>query len=110
MDKQPTFYTVTTEISRHVLRDHLLHGYESRRDFEEALRSLAKKWQGRIGECIGERHGFMHLRFHDTPGGDPDEEWIPRYLLKVADRPDYLPSSPTDEDKDEDLDKAFGFD
>lgn len=109
MDKQPTFYTVTTEISRNVLRDHLLHGYESRWDFEKALRALVRKWQGRVGECVGERHGFLLLRFHDTPGGNPDEEWIPRYLLKAASRPDYLSSS-TDEKTDEEIDKAFGFD
>lgn len=105
----PTFYTLSAEIPRHVLRDHLMHGYESRRDFEEALRSLIRRWQGRVGECVGERHGFLLLRFHDTPGGKPDEEWIPRYLLVPAEKPEYLPEETDDNTKDEEINKAFGF-
>ena len=47
-------------------------------------------WKGRVGECIGERHEFRRLRFHDTPGGRPDEAWIPDYLMRATEMPEWI--------------------
>lgn len=106
-------YLVLSDTGRVPLSEHLLHGYESRMDFRRAVRELADRWKGRVGECVGERHGFRLLRFHDTPGGRPDEEWIPNYLLQPADVPDGTPP-PEDPDQDggkhEVVDGIFGFD
>ena len=106
------FYIVLSDISDALLDEHLLHGWESRWDFYYALRRLVNLWKGRVGECIGERHGFLHLRFHDTPGGRPDEAWVPRYLLQSAPMPDYLSDTDSDDPTPEEieLDEAFGFD
>lgn len=99
-----TFYKVLPTIQNAPLRDYLLHGYESRRDFEQALRRLVSRWKGRTGECIDMRHDFILLRFHDTPGGKPDEEWIPDYLLQP------VPAQNESSDSSgEELDQAYGF-
>lgn len=105
------FYRVVSDIHAidRIVRDHLFHGYEDRQDFSEALRRLIHRWGGRTGESISERNGFRLLRFHDTPGGRPDEEWIPGYLTEVTDMPDYL-QEPTEYDRIiAELDEAFGF-
>ena len=100
------YYIVSVDPRDAPLRDHLWHGYDTRRDFYDALRKLSDRWRDRVGECVGERHGFLLLRFHDTPGGVPDEEWLPRYLLKPYDPPE--PAA--DGQDDAELDEAFGFD
>lgn len=107
-----TFYTITSDMSRAPLRDHLMHGYETRRDFETALRELARRWQGRVGESVAERNGFHRLRFHDTPGGLPDEAWIPRYLLEQVPMPGYLIEQENNKPDpiEEELNRIFGFD
>lgn len=105
------FYRVSGNTDDAPIRDHLLHGYEERRDFYLAVRRLCRLWHDRVGECIGERHGFLLLRFHDTPGGKPDEEWLPEYLLKETDMPEYLKETqePAD-DLEAELDRSLGFD
>lgn len=100
------YYIVSVDPRDAPLRDYLWHGYESRRDFYDSLRRLYDRWRGRIGERVGERHGFLLLRFHDTPGGVPDEDWLPRYLLEPCQPPE--PDAP--EHQDAELDAAFGFD
>ena len=106
MSNERNFYAVTQDISNAPLKDHLMHGYEEKMDFEIALRQLARRWKDRIGERIGERHGFFLLRFHDTPGGKPDEAWLPHYLLKPIPKPE----SRKKPNAENDLDQAFGFD
>lgn len=110
MKRERTFYVVTDDLSRAPLRDHMFNGYESRRGFEKALRELARRWHGRVGESVGERNGFLRLRFHDTPGGLPDEAWIPRYLLLKADMPGHLVETVERDETEEELDRIFGFD
>ena len=105
-----TFYQVLSTLDRAPLRDYLLHGYETRRDFEQALRRLVSRWQGRTGERIDERHGFLLLRFHDTPGGKPDEEWLPLYLLEPVAMPEYMMAQDSSEEDAGELDRIYGFD
>lgn len=102
------YYTVASDILRAPLQDYLMHGYETRLDFRAAVRRLIDLWKGRTGECIDERNGFRLLRFHDTPGGMPDEEWLPGYLLDPSEVPEYMVPEPVDEIERE-LDEAFGF-
>lgn len=104
-----TFYRVSKDIASAPLRDFLWHGYETRHDFEKALRKLVGRWGGRVGEAIAERSHFLRLRFHDTLGGRPDEAWLPRYLLVKAPIPEYLNPPPVDP-VEEELDRIFGFD
>lgn len=104
MTKNKHYYLVLSNIDRAPLRDYLLHGYETRRNFEQALYRLVSQWRGRTGECIDERHGFRLLRFHDTPGGKPDEEWLPVYLLQPV-----PPPPPDSSDSAEELDQAYEF-
>lgn len=104
-------YTVITTLRNAPLRDHLQHGYEFEDDFRHALRTLINRWRNRTGECIEERSGFLRLRFHDTPGGRPDEEWLPLYLLQEVTTPPYATETAADShDDDHELDQAFGFD
>ena len=107
-----TFYAVTDDLNRAPLRDYMMHGYETRSKFETALRELAQRWHGRVGECVDERNGFLRLRFHDTPGGLPDEAWLPRYLLLPTAMPDYLAEreNSVHDETEEELDRIFGFD
>ena len=109
MDETGQFFTVETDIYHLRLPDPLEHGYECERDFRRALRALSERWKGRAGECVGERHGFLLLRFHDTPGGRPDEAWLPRYLLKGTDPPEWYYDEEPDELEAE-IDRAYGFD
>lgn len=105
------FYIVTSNMNDVPLRDHLLHGYESHDDFARSIRRLIGRWDGRIGECIGEKHGFLLLRFHDTPGGSPDEEWLPRYLLKPSENPGNRKDDEQKQGNDDknEIENAFGF-
>lgn len=102
------FYIVTSDLTDVPIREHLLHGYESCDDFAHATLRLVGRWKGRVGECVGDRHGFLLLRFHDTPGGCPDEEWIPRYLLKPVENPEYQENQRNK--TNDDMENAFGFD
>lgn len=101
-------YLVMSDMSQAPLSDHLMHGYESRRDFCSALRKLIDRWHGRVGERIDERHGFLLLRFHDTPGGKPEEAWLPTYLLQLIDSQDDSDSDSSDEITAE-LNSIYGF-
>jgi len=110
-NKERRFYLVTTRIGGIPLSEHLEHGYEDKWDFLHAVEALAKQWKGRIGERVGERHDFYLLRFHDTPGGIPDEDWLPKYILKEVDKPDYLVEKERNPDETaQALDTAFQFD
>ena len=112
MDKETSYWLVTGDIERAPLRDHLWHGYEEKADFRLALRQLADRWRGRVGEAVAERNGFLRLRFHDTPGGLPDEDWLPRYLLEPAPVPDYILEAERNRPDpiEQELDEAYGFD
>ena len=111
MDCIGEYYLVTGDMRRMPLADHLAHGYEDKWDFYDAVRRLVNRWKGRVGECINERHGFLRLRFNDTPGGKADEDWLPTYMLDPVRGRGSGPDekSPSDEVPDE-LDRAFGFD
>lgn len=104
---EPVFYLVLDDESKWPTDQHLEHGYENEWDYYRALRRIVNRWKGRTGELIGERDGFMCLRFHDTPGGKPDMAWVPDFLLQCTQMPDYL--KPKDA-AEEALDQAFGFD
>ena len=106
-----TFYEVLSSLDGVPLRDHLQHGYEEKSDFYDAVRQLRDRWQHRIGECVGERNGFRQLRFHDTPGGMPDEAWLPDYMLKEVEKPEYLcDDAETVDEQEQELEDALGFD
>ena len=110
VEKHSGYFLVDKDLGRAPLNRHSEHGYEERSDFREALRRLVGLWGGRTGERIGDRNGFLHLRFHDTPGGRPDEAWLPLYLLRPCPMPEYMnPTSPPHPFIEE-LDSAFGFD
>ena len=103
------FYTVVESVRQDIVRDYLSHGYSERSYFSAALRKLLDRWRKRTGECIGERNEFLLLRFHDTPGGLPDEEWIPTYILQESARPDYMDADKKD-DFEREVDEAYGVD
>lgn len=111
IDQDRSFYQVKSSTDDAPLRDYLLHGYESRQEFYLAVRKIVLRWRGRIGERIDEKHGFFLLRFHDTPGGKPDEEWIPKYLL-IADNDyarNHIPPVAHQNKLYDVLDDIFGF-
>lgn len=110
MAEERKFYRVASDFRDAPLRDHHFHGFETMDEFEQALRRLVKRWKGRIGEAITERHDFILLRFHDTPGGKPDEEWLPRYLLKPSPMPEYMLDKTAQDEMEKELDDIFGFD
>ncbi len=98
---QGPFYHVGKDMSRVPLGDYMDHGYESRKEFREAIEELIDRWGGRDGECIeerayhgkegeaiDERHIQLHLRFPDTPGARHDQAWLPRYLLTPVPTPE----------------------
>ena len=91
------------------LDDYLTHGYENWRDFYNAVRRLTDRWHDRIGECIGERNGFLLLCFHDTPGGIPDEGWLPGYLLTAVEAPRAIRKSDSSDETEGEINRAFGF-
>lgn len=104
------FYRVSNDPDDAPLRDYLEHGFESYRDFLNAVRRIVDLWHYRVGESVDERNGFRRLRFHDTPGGKPDEAWIPVYLLTETEIPGYMCEQTPIDEIEEDIDKAFGFD
>ena len=105
------YYTVICNLFLIKLPNPLEYGYEYISDFSRALWRIIDTWKGRVGECIEERNGFRHLRFHDTPGGKPDEMWIPDCLLVEEEHPMYTAPEP-EEEPDEfeaELDRILGF-
>lgn len=104
------YYTITTTLRNVPLREHLQHGYEFEDDFRRAIRAMIERWRGRVGECIGEKNGFLLLRFHDTPGGIPDEARLPRYILEPCDTPQYDTEDDREDEVQQEIDEAFGFD
>lgn len=121
---QGPFYRVSGDMSRVPEGDYADHGYETRSDFREAVRALMRYWRGREGEAVEERwfhgkegeaidhrHRQLRIRFHDTPGGLPDEAWLPLYLLDPIPIPDYARwHDPTPEElQDMEIKKALGL-
>lgn len=117
-------YRVITDLSRAPLRDYLFYGFESEREFRNAMLELLDLWGGRCGEAVSERswmgsegevidqrHRALRLRFHDTLGGCPDEAWLPLYLLDAADVTDGCRyHDPTSEELvNREIDEALGF-
>ncbi len=84
------FYEVVPDYDAAPVKQYREHGYDSKWDFYLALREIGERWKGRVGECVAERHEFRRLRFHDTPGGKPDEAWIPNYLMKPTEMPEWI--------------------
>lgn len=111
VEKASGFFRVSARASAGILDDHLHHGYEDRSVFAAAIARLTERWGGRVGQSVGERNRFLLLRFHDTPGGLPDEAWLPLFLLTPCPAPPYAPGrdpAPSESIRDE-LDEAFGF-
>lgn len=104
------FYKVSNDPYCAPLRDYLEHGFESRKDYLDAVRRLVGLWHDRIGESIAERNGCYRLRFYDTPGGKPDEVWIPVYLLTEAPTPEYICKQVQIDETEQEINEAFGFD
>ena len=104
------YYRVSSDPYDAPLDDFLQHGYEERIMFFRGVLALVQRWHDRVGLCVGSRNGFFLLRFHDTPGGKPDEAWIPDYLLKPACMPEEASVQDPDDGMTEEIDKAFGFD
>lgn len=104
------FYLVEADYDKAPVTQYREFGYDSKWDFYLALRKVGERWRDRVGECIEERHGFRKLRFHDTPGGRPDEEWIADFLLVRTKMPDWIREAlePIDPIEKE-LDEAFGL-
>ncbi len=109
--KASGYFLVASNLDDAPLDDYLLHGYEDRDLFRDALRKLLARYGGRTGQHIGERNGFLMLHFYDIPGGQPEEAWLPLYLLHPTDMPEYMAAmhEPVDEITRE-VEEAFGFD
>lgn len=107
VEKHSGYFLVTQNLDDAPLADYVSHGYENRSDFRDALRRLIDWWGGRTGLCVGDRHGFLRLKFRDMPGGG-EEAWLPLYLLQPCPMPDYLKEQERDPFEEE-LDRAFGF-
>ncbi len=89
--------------------DHLEHGYETECDYRRALRILQSRFAGRVGECVDEKHGFLRLRFTDTPDASPVYGWFPPILLAQTEPPEQDENLRTETAKSP-LDEIFGFD
>lgn len=109
VEKASGFFRVCSSLEGLPIDDYLHHGYENRADFRDALRRLLDYWGGRIGERKDERNKFLLLSFPDTPGGKPDEAWLPLYMLTPCE-PSPFAKKPERDPMEEELDKAFGFD
>ncbi len=112
MEDNRQFYQVIHDHYDLRTSDHLEHGYEEESDYRKALRLLVERWHDRIGEAVDTRYEFRLLRFHDTPGGVPDEAWLPLLVLEPVPVPDYMreEESSSSDSINEELDEAFGFD
>ena len=111
MEKATGYFLVSRTLEGAPLARHLDHGYEDRREFRDALRLLTDRWGGRTGQMVGERNGFLLLRFRDMPGRAVEDKWLPLFLLSPTDVPEHLrPHDPTPEELlEQELDEAFGF-
>ena len=107
--KIASYYRVLPDLRNAPVNQYLMHGFETKHDYLSALKKLVERWKDRVGEVVGERNDFLLLRFHDTPGGKPDEAWLPIYLLEKSEPPAYLHSEKPDP-TDRKLNDAFGFD
>ena len=113
MDDERKFFRVVRDRWDLPLPDPLEHGYSDEYEFRQAVRRLLELWHDRVGESVGKRHDFLLIRFHDTPGGRPDEAWIPVYLLQPCGKPDYLMEEKEPDEDDEimcELERIHGFD
>ena len=108
VEKASGYFRVARTLEGLPLDDYLYHGYEEREDFAIALQRLLDRWAGRIGRQTGERNKFLLLSFPDTPGGKPDEAWLPLYMLTPCDEPSFVRARRKDPYEQE-LDEAFGF-
>ena len=105
------YYKVINNLYDIKLPDPLEYGYEFKSDFSRALWKLIDMWKGRIGECVDERNSFYLLRFHDTPGGKPDESWVPNCLLIEEPTPKYVapPETEACDEFAEEMNNIIGF-
>lgn len=112
VEGEDVFWLVDADERLWPTADHVAHGYEDEWDYYNALRELRDNYDGRVGEQIGERHGFRRLRFHDTPGHRPDEVWLPDFMLQPAKKPDWLIEIEEDDrtEAEKELDRALGVD
>lgn len=108
VEKASGFFRVCTSLEGLPIDDYLRHGYENRSDFRDALRRLIECWGGRIGEQKDERNKFLLLSFPDTPGGRPDQAWLPLYMLTPCPPSPYA-NKPQRDPMEKELDRAFGF-
>lgn len=106
VEKASGYFRVCTSLEELPLADFLHHGYETRQDFADALRRLLDYWGGRIGERKDERNKFLLLSFPDTPGGVPDEAWLPLYMLTPCEPSPYTGVQGKGSDENE-IDSAF---
>ena len=107
VEKTSGFFRVADTIDGLPIDDYLHHGYETRADFRDALRRLIGRWGGRIGRYVSERNKFLLLSFHDTPGGIPDEAWLPLYMLTPC--ASSIATPKTTDPMEQELNEAFGF-
>lgn len=84
------------------LPSHHDYGYEDKYEFFKAVRQLANKYGGRVGECIGTRHAFLLLSFaaHD---GRPAKAWLPVFMCELA-----APPASNDDEEQDPLDGLLG--
>lgn len=107
--KEKKYYKVTTD-TNYKTSDHLQHGYETEHDYKLALRQLLKRFAGRVGELVDERHDFYRLMFRDTPDGQSVEQWLPAFLLLRAEPPHKEQTDTRSFICEEGVDDIFGFD
>lgn len=110
VEKASGYFRVDNDLSRAPIDRYTEHGYETRKEFCEALTHLVDWYGDRIGERRADRNGFLQLRFADMPGNFKEDKWIPLYLLRPCPMPDYLKPPPPPDPIEEELDRAFGFD
>lgn len=112
MEPSTGFFLVARSLDGAPIDEYNAHGYEQRSDFRNALLRMTDRYGGRVGECIGERYGFLRLRFHDTPGVRLDEAWLPYYLLQPSPLEKQQDHSlpPSKKEAENELDEIFGFD
>jgi len=110
VEKASGYFRVDNDLSRAPIDRYTEHGYETRKEFCEALTHLVDWYGDRIGERRADRNGFLQLRFADMPGNFKEDKWIPLYLLHPCPMPDYLKPPPPPDPIEEELDRAFGFD
>lgn len=98
VEKSSGYFRVAATLEDAPLKEYLYYGYETCSEFSTALRRLVDRWSGRVGESIDVRNKFLLIRFHDTPGGKPDEAWLPCFLLTPESISDQM-DEPTEEDE-----------